>query len=84
VCTSHFVVMFNCGGGFGEDQALVQCLYLPVNKRLEVIVERACKMYSFSFEAFCLELVTIPMVIVFSFPSNHFKYALCMYCLVHG
>jgi hypothetical protein len=63
---------------------LVQCLYLPVNKRLEVIVERACKMYSFTFEAFCPELFTIPMVIVFSFPSNHFKYALFMYCLVHG
>jgi hypothetical protein len=44
----------------------VQCLYLPVNKRLEVIVERACKIYSFSFEAFCPELVTIPMVMFYA------------------
>lgn len=33
----------------GENQTLVQCLYIPINKNLSSIAARACKSYLFSY-----------------------------------
>ena len=44
----------------------MQCLYLPVNERFEVIVKRACKMYPFTFKLFVQSLLLFFTIQIFS------------------
>lgn len=83
VCTSHFVVMFNCGDGLGRTKRLCNAYISRSTRGLRSLLREHVRCTPLLLKL-CPELVTIPMVTVFSFPSNHFKYALCMYCLVHG
>lgn len=60
----------------------MQCLYLPVNERFEVIVKRACKMYPFTFKLFVQSLLLFFTIQIFSlfFFFDPYKCVLFMYC----